>query len=507
MANTPDSAHVATFHSLMQSLADVHEKPVSRPLKKEAKANDSQTTDIPAPAKERKPPLTWNLPQAFTQPQDTDSQLAGSSPASAPQEQTTPTSQPEQVISKLPFSAQQLPASQPSQPIPPTRAASVMAATAKPDTRTHRKTDGPAADAKEAKTPETPQAIVATLHASSEIQIQTNQRMANPPKATDGNATSRSHSSRVEAAANGRPENQPDPATGGSDAHGSDTPRSNRIVADQSQQFNASQVAFEARLRPVTPEQAISQPKDSEPEMPASGHSAPEPQAVSTAVVPHVGASRSPEQQSDDRRDPQERQPKDGAATVDRPGAPTPQLEVPASVAVSVQAASMTAPAAASHTAPAATPTPSHTPTPTAQPETAPDPAPAPAAAHDIRIAVNDNGQRVELRVTERAGDIHVAVRTPDSQLATSLRNDLPALSGKLEQSGFHSEMWRPAAAPSGENKIIETSSGKSSSDSREHSGGGRQGEESQQNQKNPQQQFNRKSDRKEFSWLFQSIR
>ena len=137
-----------------------------------------------------------------------------------------------------------------------------------------------------------------------------------------------------------------------------------------------------------------------------------------------------------------------------------------------------------------------------------PSPAPSPAAANDIKIALNDNGQRVELRVTERAGDIHVTVRTPDSQLATAMREDLPALSSRLEQSGLHSEMWRPAASAGNENRGIETSAGNAASDSREQPGGRQQQEDRQQDPRNPQQQtLNRKSDRKEFSWLFESIR
>jgi hypothetical protein len=160
-----------------------------------------------------------------------------------------------------------------------------------------------------------------------------------------------------------------------------------------------------------------------------------------------------------------------------------------------------------SASAPVAAPPSSHA--PAAGAETAPvtDHVSAPSAANDIKIALNDNGQRVELRVTERAGDIHVTVRTPDSQLATAMREDLPALSSRLEQSGFHSEMWRPAAPLSGESRAVEVSNGGASYDSREQSGN-RQGQENpQQNPRNPQQTMIRKSDRKEFSWLLESIR
>ena len=132
--------------------------------------------------------------------------------------------------------------------------------------------------------------------------------------------------------------------------------------------------------------------------------------------------------------------------------------------------------------------------------------ASASAPTAGIKLAINENGQRVELSVIERAGDIHVAVRTPDAQLASAMHEQLPALSSKLEQGGIHSEFWRPGAQAAGESKPIETA-GNMASDSRQESGGRRQQQESQDSEKNPRQGLNRKSDRKEFSWLLESIR
>ena len=73
-----------------------------------------------------------------------------------------------------------------------------------------------------------------------------------------------------------------------------------------------------------------------------------------------------------------------------------------------------------------------------------PEPAPAAGAARDIQIRVNQDGQRVDVRLTERGGEVHVSVRTPDALLAGTLREDLPVLSAKLEQNGFRTETWRP---------------------------------------------------------------
>ena len=93
---------------------------------------------------------------------------------------------------------------------------------------------------------------------------------------------------------------------------------------------------------------------------------------------------------------------------------------------------------------PAATP---DAPEQTAKPSDPPaEPAPA-AAAHDIKLQVGEEGgPHVEVRLTERGGDVMVSVRTPDSHLAGELRADLPALSNRLEQSGYRTETWQPAA-------------------------------------------------------------
>ena len=55
----------------------------------------------------------------------------------------------------------------------------------------------------------------------------------------------------------------------------------------------------------------------------------------------------------------------------------------------------------------------------------------------------------VDLHVTERAGEIHVAVRTADTELQTSLRQDLSSLSNSLERAGYHSETFVPRTAGS----------------------------------------------------------
>ena len=52
--------------------------------------------------------------------------------------------------------------------------------------------------------------------------------------------------------------------------------------------------------------------------------------------------------------------------------------------------------------------------------------------------------ERVELRVVERAGELQVAVRSTNPEVAQGLRQGISELVGRLEQSGFRAEAWRP---------------------------------------------------------------
>ncbi len=63
-----------------------------------------------------------------------------------------------------------------------------------------------------------------------------------------------------------------------------------------------------------------------------------------------------------------------------------------------------------------------------------------------VRIA-GPEAQSVDLHVTERAGEIHVAVRTPDVELQSSLRQDLASLTSSLERAGYHAETFVPRVA------------------------------------------------------------
>ncbi len=63
-----------------------------------------------------------------------------------------------------------------------------------------------------------------------------------------------------------------------------------------------------------------------------------------------------------------------------------------------------------------------------------------------IRIAPPDS-PAVDLRVVERAGQVHVDVRTSDAAMQTSLRQDLGTLTNSLQRVGYHAETFTPSGA------------------------------------------------------------
>ena len=72
------------------------------------------------------------------------------------------------------------------------------------------------------------------------------------------------------------------------------------------------------------------------------------------------------------------------------------------------------------------------------------------APLKDLSVQVRQSNQEsVELRVVERDGELHVAVRTGDADLAHGLRQGLPELVDRLDQGGFRTEAWRPAGVVS----------------------------------------------------------
>lgn len=121
-----------------------------------------------------------------------------------------------------------------------------------------------------------------------------------------------------------------------------------------------------------------------------------------------------------------------------------------------------------------------------------PEPAAQPVS-RDVSLHLADGESSVDIRMAERAGEIRVTVHTPDRDLANSLRADLPDLVGKLRQSGFQAEAWRPAATPSDAGRR----GGSDGSPYQEHSPGGRKDGRQQQ----PQQQQSKDQPRWAGEW------
>jgi hypothetical protein len=146
-----------------------------------------------------------------------------------------------------------------------------------------------------------------------------------------------------------------------------------------------------------------------------------------------------------------------------------------------------------------------------AEPPIAPEPPPTPAAARDIRLEVNGGEQRVEVRLVERGGEVHVAVRTPDAHLAETLREDLPALSSRLTESGFRTETWRPGDSGGEWHRHREPTPASPPEDSNgqtRHNGREQQpGDQQPARPKVPEEQLHRKEKGKEFEWFMSTLR
>jgi hypothetical protein len=137
--------------------------------------------------------------------------------------------------------------------------------------------------------------------------------------------------------------------------------------------------------------------------------------------------------------------------------------------------------------------------------EAAKDPAPA-APAREIQLQLQQGEQRADVRVTERSGEVRVDVRTPDAQLAGALRVGLPALSTRLEQTGFHAETWHPAIFQQSVRPAGHVAP--SSSDSADSQNGSQRGSQQQPDprQQKPNTAQGAKSQRKEFRWLMSQL-
>jgi hypothetical protein len=75
-------------------------------------------------------------------------------------------------------------------------------------------------------------------------------------------------------------------------------------------------------------------------------------------------------------------------------------------------------------------------------------PPSSPSPLQEISVRINRAEQAVDVHVAERGGQVHVSVRTPDSDLQTSLRQDLGTLVRSLARAGFHADAVAPNSGP-----------------------------------------------------------
>jgi flagellar hook-length control protein FliK len=132
-------------------------------------------------------------------------------------------------------------------------------------------------------------------------------------------------------------------------------------------------------------------------------------------------------------------------------------------------------------------------------------------AARDIRLEVSGGDQRVEVKLTERAGQVQVAVRTPDSHLADRLRESLPSLTSHLAENGIRAETWRPTATISGEHhfkELPQTSSADSSAYQQRQNPEDQQKREDRRPAQQPAAEKNQSKEKgKDFAWLMSTMR
>jgi hypothetical protein len=86
------------------------------------------------------------------------------------------------------------------------------------------------------------------------------------------------------------------------------------------------------------------------------------------------------------------------------------------------------------------------------------------------------SGQMVDIKIASRSGDLDVAVRAGDDNVAQNLRQGLGDLESRLAQNGYHAETWHPGhSGSSTEPAAPASNSSNSSSQQQSQSGPGSQ--------------------------------
>jgi len=67
---------------------------------------------------------------------------------------------------------------------------------------------------------------------------------------------------------------------------------------------------------------------------------------------------------------------------------------------------------------------------------------------HDVTLRLTSDTQQVDVKLSDRGGELRVAVQSADPILTTDLRASVHDLIGGLEKGGFHTDVWQPGSSP-----------------------------------------------------------
>jgi hypothetical protein len=114
----------------------------------------------------------------------------------------------------------------------------------------------------------------------------------------------------------------------------------------------------------------------------------------------------------------------------------------------------------------------------------------APQPLNNILLQVNHSAnEKVLVSVVQQSGELRLAVRTDDSELAQGLQQGLSDLVGKLQGSGYRADAWHPVQSSVAAGPTLESQNASNQSrqgDSQSQQGGSQQdGGQQRQNQSN----------------------
>jgi hypothetical protein len=277
-------------------------------------------------------------------------------------------------------------------------------------------------------------------------------------------------------------------------------------ASDEDQPLPKAELALSVKITPtaaVVPENANTPSVNPAPRV---GITAPMPSPES-ASVSAMGANQQADTSADTDSEPTSKQIlKPQAKPQSEPALPNTD---PAPVIGNQYAAPVMTPVAlvTASTPSAAPPVTKHESEPTTQPQDArPDVAALPEAGamsrsepvRDLSIRIGNNpGNQVDVKIQERAGEVHVSVLSSSPSLTSDLRQQVGDLVGKLDRAGYHAETFKPTSSTPSQ----QTSNQSEQGQDRDSSGGRQQ----QQQQETAQQQFlGRQKRSNQTQWLQQ---